>query len=423
MLSKIKFIFTEKSIRDKIFFIIGILFLFRVLSTIPIPGVDVARLEQFLSNSQLFGILNIFSAGGISTLSLVMLGVGPYITASIIMQLLTVLSPQVKAMYKEEGEIGRRKFTQYSRYLTIPLAVAQAIGLLVLLQRQGILAADTGSFGMASSVIIVTAGSMLLMWLGELISEKGIGNGVSVIIFAGIIATLPRIVAQTISTMNIPQDIPTIAAVLVGIIVVTAGVIFITEAERKVPITYAKQVRGMSGSTAGGNTYIPLRLNQAGVIPIIFALSLFTFPQILASVGAASSNTIVQSIASGVTWFFQNQWLYSATYFLLVFAFTYMYTAITFEPNDVADNLQKGGAFIPGIRPGEPTAEYLSSVLTRVTFAGAFFLGVMAVLPLLVQSATGMQQIAIGGTSLLIAVSVVLDMIKKIDAQISMREY
>jgi preprotein translocase subunit SecY len=422
MLSKIKFIFTEKSIRDKILFVIGILFLFRVLSTIPIPGVDVARLEQFLSNSQLFGILNIFSAGGISTLSLVMLGVGPYITASIIMQLMTVLSPKVKAMYKEEGEIGRRKFTQYSRYLTIPLAIAQAIGLLVLLQRQGILA-DTGTFAMVSNVLIVTAGSMLLMWLGELVSEKGIGQGVSILIFAGIVATLPRIVAQTLSTIVIPQDIPTIAAIVIGTVVVTAGVIFITEAERKVPITYAKQVRGMSGSTAGGNTYIPLRLNQAGVIPIIFALSLFTFPQVLASLGATSTNSIIQSISSGMTWFFQNEWLYSGVYFLLVFGFTYMYTAITFEPNDVADNLQKGGAFIPGIRPGEPTAEYLSTVLTRVTFAGAFFLGIMAVLPLLVQSATGLQQVAIGGTSLLIAVSVVLDMIKKIDAQISMREY
>ncbi len=401
---------------------IGILFLFRVLSTIPIPGVDVERLQQFLSNSQLFGILNIFSAGGISTLSLVMLGVGPYITASIIMQLLTVLSPQVKAMYKEDGEIGRRKFTQYSRYITIPLAMAQGYALLVLLQRQGILA-DASLFGMFSNVLIITAGSMLLMWLGELISEKGIGNGVSIIIFAGIVASLPRTVAQTISTINIPQDIPTIAAILIGALVVIAGVIFITEAERKVPITYAKQVRGMSGSTAGGSTYIPLRLNQAGVIPIIFALSLFTFPQMLANLGASSTNTLVQSISGGVTWFFQNQWLYSGTYFLLVFAFTYMYTAITFEPHDLADNLQKSGAFIPGIRPGEPTAEYLGTVLTRITFVGALFLGVMAVLPLLVQSATGMQQFAIGGTSLLIAVSVVLDLIKKIDAQISMREY
>jgi preprotein translocase subunit SecY len=422
MLSKLKFIVSEKNIRDRIFFIVGILFLFRVLSTIPIPGVDTERLSQFLANSQLFGILNIFSAGGISTLSLVMLGVGPYITASIIMQLMTVMSPRVKAMYKEEGEIGRRKFTQYSRYLTIPLAVAQGYALLTLLSRQGVLG-DIGAAGMISNLLIITAGSMLLMWLGELISEKGIGNGVSVIIFAGIVATLPRKIAQTLSTAVFPSDLPVLLAILVGAVVVIAGVIFITEAERKVPITYAKQVRGFGAQTAGGSTYIPLRLNQAGVIPIIFALSLFTFPQMLASLGATSNNSLVQSISSGVTWFFQNQALYAIAYFLLVFGFTYMYTAITFEPQDVADNLQKSGAFIPGVRPGEATAEYIGTVLTRVTFVGALFLGVMAVLPVLVQSATGLQQFAIGGTSLLIAVSVVLDIIKKLDAQISMREY
>ena len=422
MLSKLKFIVSEKSIRDRILFIVGILFLFRVLSTIPVPGVDTERLAQFLANSQLFGILNIFSAGGISTLSLVMLGVGPYITASIIMQLMTVMSPRIKAMYKEEGEIGRRKFTQYSRYLTIPLAVAQGYALLTLLSRQGVLGEITTA-GMISNLLIITAGSMLLMWLGELISEKGIGNGVSVIIFAGIVATLPRTIAQTLSTSVFPADLPVLLAIIVGAIVVIAGVIFITEAERKVPITYAKQVRGFGAQTAGGSTYLPLRLNQAGVIPIIFALSLFTFPQMLASLGTTSSNSLVQSISSGVTWFFQNQALYAAAYFLLVFGFTYMYTAITFEPQDVADNLQKSGAFIPGIRPGEATAEYIATVLTRVTFVGALFLGIMAVLPVLVQSATGLQQFAIGGTSLLIAVSVVLDIIKKLDAQISMREY
>ncbi len=422
MLSKLKFILAEKSIRDRIFFIVGILFLFRVLSTIPVPGVDTERLAQFLENSQLFGILNIFSAGGISTLSLVMLGVGPYITASIIMQLMTVMSPRIKAMYKEEGEIGRRKFTQYSRYLTIPLAIAQGYALLTLLARQGVLG-DITTAGMISNLLIITAGSMLLMWLGELISEKGIGNGVSVIIFAGIVASLPRTIAQTLSTSVFPADLPVLLAILVGAVVVIAGVIFITEAERKVPITYAKQVRGFGAQTAGGSTYLPLRLNQAGVIPIIFALSLFTFPQMLASLGTTSSNALVQSISNGVTWFFQNQLLYAAAYFILVFGFTYMYTAITFEPQDVADNLQKSGAFIPGIRPGEATADYIAGVLTRVTFVGALFLGVMAVLPVLVQSATGLQQFAIGGTSLLIAVSVVLDIIKKIDAQISMREY
>ena len=382
----------------------------------------VEKLEQYLQNSQLFGVLNIFSAGGISTLSLVMLGVGPYITASIIMQLLTVMSPRVKAMYKEEGEIGRKKFTQYSRYLTVPLAVVQGFALLTLLSRQGVLGEITKA-DMISNVLIITAGSMLLMWLGEMISEKGIGNGVSVLIFAGSVATLPTTIAQTLATSVFPQDLPTLLAILAGAVLVIAGVVYITEAERPIPVTYAKQVRGMSGSTAGGSTYIPLRLNQAGVIPIIFALSIFTFPQMLAGLGAQSTNTLVQSISTKVTWFFNNEWLYAGVYFLLVFGFTYMYTAITFEPHEVANNLQKTGAFVPGIRPGQATADYIDGVLTRVTFVGAFFLGAMAVLPILMQSATGLQQFALGGTSLLIVVSVVLDIIKKVDAQISMREY
>lgn len=422
MLAKIKFLFTEKSIRNRIFFMIGILFLFRVLATIPIPGVDALKLEQFLQNSALFGILNIFSAGGVSTLSLVMLGVGPYITASIIMQLATVLSPKIKSMYKEEGEIGRRRFTQISRYLTIPLAMGQGYALLVLLQRQGIVD-SLGAYGTLSNLIIITAGSMLLMWLGELISERGIGNGVSVIIFAGIVSRLPTTIGQTLYTASFPADAPMFIAIIVGVIAVIAGVVFITEAERPIPITYAKQVRGQSGAAGGGSTYIPLRLNQAGVIPIIFALSLFTFPQMLAGLGASSANSLVASVSGGVNWFFQNTYLYAASYFLLVFAFTFMYTAITFEADDVAENLQKSGAFIPGLRPGASTADYINTVLMRVTFVGALFLALMAVLPLIFQGATGNTQFGVGGTSLLIVVSVVLDIIKKLDAQISMREY
>ena len=422
MLAKIKFLFTEKAIRTRIFFMIGILFLFRLLATVPIPGVDAVKLEQFLANSQLFGILNIFSAGGVSTLSLVMLGVGPYITASIIMQLATVLSPRIKAMYKEEGEIGRRKFTQLSRYLTIPLALGQGYALLVLLERQGIVA-QLGAYGLISNLIIITAGSMLLMWLGELISERGIGNGVSVIIFAGIVSRLPTTIGQTLYTANFPADVPMFIAIAIGVVAVIAGVVFITEAERPIPITYAKQVRGQSGISGGGSTYIPLRLNQAGVIPIIFALSLFTFPQMLARLGTTSANGLVQTISNGVNSFFQNTYLYATSYFLLVFAFTFMYTAITFEADDVAENLQKSGAFIPGMRPGQATADYINTVLTRVTFVGALFLALMAVLPLIFQGATGNVQFGVGGTSLLIVVSVVLDIIKKLDAQISMREY
>jgi preprotein translocase subunit SecY len=383
--------------------------------------VDTEKLNQLLSNSQLFGLLNIFSAGGISTLSIVMLGVGPYITASIIMQLLTVLSPKVKSMYQEEGEIGRKRFSQYSRMIALPLSFVQGFSLLTILQKQGVFETTT-LFAMGVNLTIITAGTFLLMWLGEMLTERGIGNGTSMIIFAGIVAGLPTSLSQTIFTAT-AADIPNLFLMLVSIVVVIAGVVFITEAERPIPITYAKQARGMSGSTAGGSTYIPLRLNQAGVIPIIFALSLFTFPQILAGFIVTSSNSILASVGSGIQWFFQNQWLYAVSYFLLVFGFTYLYTAIIVEPNQMADNLQKSGAFIPGIRPGVPTADFMANVLTRITLVGALFLGVMAVLPIVIQNITGNTLFSVGGTSLLIVVSVVLDIIKKIDAQVSMREY
>ena len=398
-----------------------ILFIFRLLSAIPVPGVDTEKLNQLLSNSQLFGLLNIFSAGGISTLSIVMLGVGPYITASIIMQLSTVLSPKIKSMYQEEGEIGRKRFSQYSRMIALPLSFIQGFSLLTILQKQGVFETTT-LLAMAVNLTIITAGTFLLMWLGEMLTERGIGNGTSMIIFAGIVAGLPTSFSQGLFTAT-AADIPNLFLMLVSIVAVIAGVVFITEAERPIPITYAKQARGMSGSTAGGNTYIPLRLNQAGVIPIIFALSLFTFPQILAGFIVSSSNSVLASIGSGIQWFFQNQWLYAASYFLLVFGFTYLYTAIIVEPNQMADNLQKSGAFIPGIRPGVPTADYIASVLTRITLVGALFLGVMAVLPIVIQNITGNTLFSVGGTSLLIVVSVVLDIIKKIDAQVSMREY
>lgn len=420
MFTKLRTLFSDSSLRNRILFVIGILFLFRVLSIIPIPGADVDNIQKFLESSELLGFLNVFSAGGISTLSLVMLGVGPYITASIIMQLMTVMVPKLKALYQEEGEIGRRKFTQYSRLLTIPLAVIQAYGLLTVLAQQQVISIPSHT-AMLINVLIVTAGSVLLMWLGELVSEKGIGNGVSVIIFAGIVATLPTYIAQQYAIFD-PSQIPNLVALVAGIVVVIAGVVYITEAQRDIPVTYSKQARGY-GASGMNTSYLPLRLNQAGVIPIIFALSLFTIPQIAAQVMATSDNGTFQSIASAITAFFNNQIAYALTYFFLVFAFTYMYTAITFDPKQISENLQRNGAFIPGIRPGEATAEYLGEVITRITLVGATFLGIMAVLPIVIQNLTGITQFSIGGTSVLIVVSVVLDIIKKLDAQISMREY
>ena len=394
--------------------------IFRLLATIPIPGIDTLELSRFLSNNQFLGILNIFSGGGLTNLSIIMLGVGPYITASIIMQLLTIMVPKFKALYQEEGEIGRKKFTQYSRLLAVPLAAIQGFGLLTLLARQNILGNLT-PFQMASNLILIIAGSMLLMWIGELMSEFGIGNGVSLIIFAGIIANIPSHISQMIFSFDISQ-IPLFLVFLVVGIIVIAGVVVVTEAERPIPVTYAKQVRGAK-MTSGGSTYLPLRVNQAGVIPIIFALSILLFPQMIGNVLANSTHGWVLSISHALTAFSQGTWLYTVLYFILVFLFTYFYTAVTFDPEALATNLQKNGAFIPGIRPGASTSEYISKVLNRITLLGAAFLGLIAVLPLIMRSITGVTAIALGGTALLIVVSVVLDLIKKVDAQISMREY
>lgn len=401
-------------------FVIGALVVFRIAASIPIPGVDEAALRKFFDNSQFLGLLNVFSGSGLSNLSIVMLGVGPFITGSIIMQLLTMMSPKLKALYHEEGDAGRKKFTQYSRLLTVPLAILQGYALLVLLAQQGALG-TLNQFQMFANVMIVTAGSVFLMWIGELISEFGVGNGVSLIIFAGIVSRIPTVTTQTLASYD-PSQIPLYLAFIAAAAVIVAGVIVMTEAERPVPITYAKRVRG--GKMYGGvSTYLPLRVNQAGVIPIIFALSILLFPQLIGSFLLGLENSVAQAVGTFLKVNFTSGWLYSSFYFVLVFLFTYFYTAVTFDPEAIATNLQKSGAFIPGVRPGVATAEHLAKILTRTTFAGALFLSGVAVLPLAMQSFTGNQMLAIGGTALLIVVSVVLDLIKKLDAQLSMREY
>lgn len=418
--NKIKAIFTDKTLRNRVLFVLGALIVFRLLSAIPIPGVDAIKLQNFISNNQFVGVLNVFSGGGLSTLSIIMLGVGPYITASIIMQLLTIMSPRLKAMYQEDGEIGRKKFTQFSRMITIPLALVQGLALLVLLRKQGIMT-DLSVFGLVTNLSVIVAGAMLIMWIGELVSEFGIGNGVSLIIFAGIVASIPREVSQFFFTFNI-ADLPIYILFLAVGLFIIAGVVIVSEAERPVPVTYAKQVRGdhVSGGT---QTYLPIRINQAGVIPIIFALSILLFPQLIGNALAGMTNGTLLAISKGLLWFVQNTWLYSLMYFIFVFLFTYFYTAVTFDPEQLATNLQKNGAFIPGIRPGEATRTYISKILNRTTMMGAVFLGVIAVLPLIIKSITGISALAIGGTALLIVVSVVLDLIKKVEAQLSMREY
>ncbi len=417
---KLKIIFTEPAIRNRVLFVLGALVVFRALAAIPIPGVDQAVLEQFFANNQFLGLLNIFSGGGLANLSIVMLGVGPFITSSIIMQLLTVMSPQLKSMYSEEGEAGRAKFTQYSRMITLPLAVLQGFGFLTLLQSQGVIT-GLSTFDFAVNVILIVTGSVLLMWIGELATEYGIGNGVSIIIFAGIVASFPATISQLAYTYD-PAQLPLyIGFVLVAIGIVFA-VVYMTEAERPVPVTYAKQSRG--GKNYGNtSSFLPLRLNQAGVIPIIFALSIILFPQMVLNILSAFNLPWVPRANEIVTGFINNQVAYGITYFVLVFLFTFFYTAVTFDPDAMAKNLQRNGAFIPGIRPGNSTAEYLGNVVTRLTLVGAIFLGFIAVLPVGMQILTGVAALAIGGTAVLIVVNVVLDILRRLDAQISLREY
>jgi preprotein translocase subunit SecY len=418
--TKLRLTFTDPVLRKRLFWAGLLLVLARLLAIIPIPGIDPLRLQSLLSGSEFLNLLNLFSGGGLSNLSIVMLGVGPYITGSIIMQLLTVMTPGLKRLQQEEGEAGRKRFAQYSRLLTIPLAIVQGYAFLKLLQGQGVLPALT-PFALGLDIVMIVAGSVLLMWIGELITEFGIGNGVSLIIFAGIVSRLPSALSQLLISYD-PAQLPVYIAGLAIALLVIFGVVFITEAERPIPITYAKQVRGNSVS-GGMSSYLPLRLNQAGVIPIIFALSILLFPRMIFQFLVGSSVLWLSAFSGKALALLADNTFYTSAYFVFVVLFTYFYTAVTFDPDTIATNLQKSGAFIPGVRPGLSTADYIMRVLTRLTLVGALFLGVIAVLPLILRSLTGIQSISIGGTALLIVVSVIVDLVKKVDAQLSAREY
>ena len=417
-------LFKAPDLRKRVLIIIGLLAVYRVAAHIPVPGIDPTALRQFFSGNQLFGLLDIFSGGGLSTVSIVMLGVSPYITGSIVMQLLTMIFPRLEELQKEEGEAGRRKIQMYTRLMTVPLAAVQGFGFLTLLARGVSGSAVPLQFTplqLALTILTVTAGTVFLMWLGELISEQGLGNGASLIIFLGIVAQSPRSLQQALVLWD-PTKLPTYLLFLGVALVVTAGVVFITEAQRNIPVTYAKRVRG--GRLLGGvSTHLPLRINQAGVIPIIFALSLLLFPGVIAQFFTASKQEAVARVAQSVVNVFNTNWFYGLFYFILVVAFTYFYTAIIFDPRKISEHLQKQGGFIPGMRPGPMTAQYLKRIVNRITLAGALFLGVIAVLPLALQGFTQSAVLTIGGTGLLIVVSVILETMKQVDAQLTMREY
>ncbi len=420
MLDKLAQIFKVKELRNKLLFIVGIFVVFRIIAAIPLPGVNVEQLRQLFEGNQFLGLLNIFSGGGLNNISVALLGVGPYITASIIMQLLTMIVPKVEQMYKEEGEAGRQKFNMITRWLTVPLAILQTFGMISLLKSQHVFTSLT-AFDTSVIILIATTGTIFLMWLGELITEKGIGNGVSMIIFAGIVASLPQTISQAFATFDSTQFFTYLALIVVALITI-AGVVLVTEGQRNITVSYAKRIRG-SQTYGGASTHLPLRVNQAGVIPIIFAVSIMMFPTMIANFLLRANNETIRDVSQHVVTIFQNQWFYGGLYFLLVVLFTYFYTAVVFDPNKISENLQKQGGYIPGIRPGHTTAEYLYRITNRITLAGSLFLGLIAVLPLIVKGFTGIQSLTIGGTSILIAVSVVIETIKQIESQLVMRDY
>lgn len=422
MWQKISLVWKISEVRNKILFVLALLLVFRAAAHIPVPGVNVEALNNFFQSNQLLGLLNVFSGGGYDTFSVVMLGVGPYITASIIFQLLTMIIPALEKIQKE-GERGQERINQWTRFLAVPLAVLQGYSTITLIRRSSAaILPDLNTFQFMTALITITAGSIFLMWLGELISQKKIGNGISLLIFAGIVARVPTEIQQTVAVFDASKLVQML--IFTGMAIVTVfAVVYVTEAVRKIPVTYARRVRG-SQMVGGSDTFLPLRVNQAGVIPIIFAVSIVLMPSLVAQFFATSPIPWLQQLSSTTMRLFQQGgWLYDSLYFLLVFAFTYFYTAVVFQPNQIAENLQKQGGFIPGIRPGKQTADYLGYVTNRIMLAGAFFLGAIAILPNLVQRFTGVTTLIVGGTSLLIVVSVVIETVKQIESQLIVRDY
>jgi len=412
MFKKLTEILKSKDLAVKIFFVLGIFAIFRLMANIPVPGVDILRIKEFFASNQFFGMLNLFTGGALDKVSIVMLGLGPYITATIVFQLMTMIFPQIEKLYKEEGEAGRQKFNQYCRIASIPLAAFQGYSMLMFLKAQGAIGA-MDPITILTAVLSIVAGSTILMWFGEMISEKGIGNGVSLLIFAGIVADFPNSIKQMFLVFEQAQLFSYIAFILLSLIII-AGVVLVNEGRRNIPVSYARRVRG-NKMYGGASTYLPLNINPAGVIPIIFAIALLMIPSMIGSF----------MNLSWLTSFMQNPWVYGISYFVLVFVFTFFYTAVTFDPKNISSNLQKMGGFVPGIRPGENTAEFLQGILNRVLIIGATFLGLIAILPSVIQGVTGVQQFSfmIGGTALLIIVSVALDTMKQINAQLEMRQY
>jgi preprotein translocase subunit SecY len=418
----LKQIWKVRELRNSLLFVVAMLVIFRFVAHIPLPGVNVSALQNLFESNQVLGLMNIFSGGGMQNFSVVMMGVAPYITSAIIFQLLGMIVPKLEELQKEES--GRQKINMWTRYLTVPLAALQSFGMITLLQRSSYdILGDIGAFDMFAMITTITAGTIFLMWIGELISEKNVGNGISIMIFAGIIASVPQAVQQTIATFN-PSQLFTIIGFVVVAVITVIGIVILNEGQRNIPIQHARQAQAQGGKHMGGATsFLPIRLNMANVIPIIFAISVVMFPPMIAEFFVHAQTEWLREVAQWVIAVFRNQIFYGVIYFALVVAFTFFYTEVIFHPTQVAENLQKQGAFIPGIRPGRHTSEYLANVKHRVIFYGALALGAIAILPLIMRAATGMDSLAIGGAGLLIVVSVVVEMVKQIQTQLTMREY
>ena len=433
MLQAVVNAFKIPDLRRKILFTLAMLGIFRFIASVPVPGVDRDELRDYVLNNELLGMLNAFSGSGLAYFSIAALGVYPYITASIIMQLMTPIVPRLTEL-SNEGQTGRNRINQYTHWLTVPLALLQGYGQATLFSRTqgangrpllenfGLFDSDT-FLNTVAILLSMTAGTMLLVWIGELITENGIGNGVSVIIFGGIVASLPGSIGQLLTGSSVTDNVMgTVMFVIIGLITIV-GIVVVNEGQRRIPVHHAKRVR--AGRVYGGNTTnIPLKVNSAGMIPLIFAVSIMVFPGLIAQFLAQSNRAWLRDFAGDLSrWLSPNTFQYQVIYFLMVVGFTYFYTMVIFQQQKIPENLQRQGAFIPGVRPGRNTALYLQGVLTRITLIGALFLGIVAILPYVASTITGVQTLLLSATSLLIVVGVAIDTMRQLEAQLMMRNY
>lgn len=417
---KLNLFLRDPELKRKLLFTLGIFFFFRLFAFLPVPAIDLEKLRGIFSQNQFFALLDIFSGGTLINFSVMALGLNPYINASIILQLLTVVVPQLEQLSKE-GEYGRQKMNQYTRFLTVPLTIMQAIGIFILLKNQNIIG-NLNPLEFFSFICTMVAGTFVLVWFGELISEFGLGNGISLLILAGIAGRVPVSLTKTFTTIN-QEAIMNVAIFVLLSVAVIATVVFVNEAVRKIPVYYAKRIKG-NRVYQGATNFLPLKLNQAGVIPIIFAVAFVLFPQILGNFLANVKNPALAQTGLFLVRFFKpNGFFYNFFYFFLVIGFTFFYTVIQFNPQKIAEEIQKHGGFIPGIRPGIATKQFLEKIVYRITSVGALFLGTIAIMPAILSSITGINNLIIGGTGILIVVSVILETFKTVDAQLMMRNY